>query len=962
MPLNRVPDFQSYLFDLLENTRSTTRVQPTYLGSASNPPPGGFIGSLSQRYVAYDVDELETLSTGSVPSLLDNLNHIRYRISHSVGGGGSVSGSGSAGTVAYWSSGSVLASDLGFSYNATRNRLIIGVGGVTPSGFSTYGGLMLLGQTSVADGITHANTDSIGASDSATGGTYNTIWRSRGTLASPTALQNGDFIGSYGFGGYTGSTWGSRARIEAYSSTDWSSGSQSTRISVRTTSGSVSRETVRFSSDGEMYNETSGSEYPYWHSGNTGELTKDPTGFSDPGNIVETYDPVMRTITLTGNVAAYWRGKQVAGVGSGWTSGSHAAANGVYYLSYDGSAFNWSASPWTLDKLQIAYVNYSGSSASANTFAIRECHGFMPWQAHEEFHETIGCYRESGGTLGGYTLLSTTAAQRRPTVSACILHDEDCITTNGSATAGSYTQMYLSGSAAAATFVTAAADIVPLLTANPYYNQWDGAQWKQTLMANNSYMSIWLLAIPATASAQSQQYRFVWVQGQSNGNLAGQQSLTPASLNLSSFTTLASEFVFLAQVIIRYAGGDWDLYSVSNITGNRYNQTAAPAGVWLSSVSATYPIQGTGVSGDPLTLAAATAGSAGSMSATDKTKLDQFNPAAGVTLSVTASGSTAIASGIANGQTIYGGTGANDDLTLEGTSHATKTTSYVLLQPNGGNVGLGALAPLTNLDIRGTSPALVDYYGLLVINSTDAMAINKGGGIGFGGAYTGTTITQWASIHGRKENATDNDYSGCIQFWTRLNGNSIAERGRFSAGGNFGINEKNPSNLLCVTDGGTSAGIATIVKFTATRSGAAGDGGAIVTEGKSSTTSAQTMTKDEWLWATATHATRAARRVLSVYDTAARECLRLEANGSAAMLGFFGVNAVVRPTALTTQLTSITHSAPGTPDYALQDLVQNTGFGFVTKDEGNTVLSVILNLQTRVSELETKLKALGLLT
>ena len=78
-------------------------------------------------------------------------------------------------------------------------------------------------------------------------------------------------------------------------------------------------------------------------------------------------------------------------------------------------------------------------------------------------------------------------------------------------------------------------------------------------------------------------------------------------------------------------------------------------------------------------------------------------------------------------------------------------------------------------------------------------------------------------------------------------------------------------------------------------------------------------------------------------------------------IGFFDATPVVQPTELTDELTSITHTAPGTPDYAIQDLVQNTGFGFATKDEGNTVLSVILNLQTRVNELETKLAALGLL-
>lgn len=58
---------------------------------------------------------------------------------------------------------------------------------------------------------------------------------------------------------------------------------------------------------------------------------------------------------------------------------------------------------------------------------------------------------------------------------------------------------------------------------------------------------------------------------------------------------------------------------------------------------------------------------------------------------------------------------------------------------------------------------------------------------------------------------------------------------------------------------------------------------------------------------------------------------------------------------LTPQLTTITHTSPGSPDYAIQDLVQNTGFGFVTKDEGNSLLAVIANLQVRVAELEVRL-------
>ena len=79
-------------------------------------------------------------------------------------------------------------------------------------------------------------------------------------------------------------------------------------------------------------------------------------------------------------------------------------------------------------------------------------------------------------------------------------------------------------------------------------------------------------------------------------------------------------------------------------------------------------------------------------------------------------------------------------------------------------------------------------------------------------------------------------------------------------------------------------------------------------------------------------------------------------------VGFFGTTPVSEGAALTAQLTTITSTAPSPADFAIQDLTQTTPFGFVTKDEGNSVLAVIANLQTRVAQLESRLQALGLIS
>ena len=81
-------------------------------------------------------------------------------------------------------------------------------------------------------------------------------------------------------------------------------------------------------------------------------------------------------------------------------------------------------------------------------------------------------------------------------------------------------------------------------------------------------------------------------------------------------------------------------------------------------------------------------------------------------------------------------------------------------------------------------------------------------------------------------------------------------------------------------------------------------------------------------------------------------------------ISMFGAAPGKRASAMTTQLTALTYTAPGADDFAIQDFGDAvTGkFAFISKDEANTVLKVIANLQTRVAELEAMLKACGLLS
>lgn len=72
-------------------------------------------------------------------------------------------------------------------------------------------------------------------------------------------------------------------------------------------------------------------------------------------------------------------------------------------------------------------------------------------------------------------------------------------------------------------------------------------------------------------------------------------------------------------------------------------------------------------------------------------------------LGITTGSQFALLAGRSAGQLLNGGNAANEDLTLNGTSHATVTSSYVLLQSLGGSVGIGTVSPVSKFTVRGNS-------------------------------------------------------------------------------------------------------------------------------------------------------------------------------------------------------------------------------------------------------------------
>ena len=87
-------------------------------------------------------------------------------------------------------------------------------------------------------------------------------------------------------------------------------------------------------------------------------------------------------------------------------------------------------------------------------------------------------------------------------------------------------------------------------------------------------------------------------------------------------------------------------------------------------------------------------------------------------------------------------------------------------------------------------------WGSMVLTSNDAVGINKGGTLSFGGKYSGVLYADWAGIGGLKETATSGQYGGYLSFYTRTHGSSTSEKMRITSDGKVGIGVTTPIQAL----------------------------------------------------------------------------------------------------------------------------------------------------------------------
>jgi hypothetical protein len=335
-----------------------------------------------------------------------------------------------------------------------------------------------------------------------------------------------------------------------------------------------------------------------------------PTGFLLQDVVGVAYDSSTLKLTITNTDGAVFKGVAVPSLVNGWESTAHSTNEGSYCHYFDGTNYAWSTNGFaSFDNIMISCV-YKDATVS---FGMRETHGCaMDSDDHRNQHYGVGTQKLAGGTLSHLVANSYTAADRRPYVSETKVLDEDLATTLSALATNSYTQVSLSGTVSGTnegtlTWALVSADVVNLTTTRPNVNILTSGTGVLTPMTAANFMSVWLIAVQVTDDANSQQFRYIWVQGQNQTTTAAAQTaIDPRTLDTRKLSRAIPEFVFIQQVVLEYVGGgtnNWRINTTRTISGSRVNQISVSGTAGLSVVSSdSIYFSGLGTPASPLTI------------------------------------------------------------------------------------------------------------------------------------------------------------------------------------------------------------------------------------------------------------------------------------------------------------------------------------------------------------------------
>lgn len=277
----------------------------------------------------------------------------------------------------------------------------------------------------------------------------------------------------------------------------------------------------------------------------------------------------------------------------------------------------------------------------------------------------------------------------------------------------------------------------------------------------------------------------------------------------------------------------------------------------------------------------------------------------------------------------------------------------------------GTIGANVSTTISGSSGTVTSAIGALVgVTATGGVTLTSGYGLRLSAASAaaGSTITSYAGWGvGAQTSATNNTYI-LLGTTTIPSGNwgihSITTNDNALAGNtSFGKITAPVTVIDVLLNNATTAAVDNVatIGHDSTGTAAAGFGGALLMNLESSTTAAQNAALMSFEWVVATHASRTARVKHVVYDTAAREYLRGEASGSAAMIGFLGTAAVVKQTSgadLTNNVTS------GGSNDVIADFTSLS----VYATDAATIRNDIYQLARKLKQVNDALRLYGLLT